>query len=137
MITRFSTALELDLLAAFDQFITRHGYQNRSEAVRDLIRKNLVDEQWRSAQGTVVGVISLAYAHQQHKLQDHLTDLQHEDHDLILSTTHVHLDHDNCLEVVMVRGPATRVKTLADRLIALRGVRHGGLTITASGQASK
>jgi len=137
MITRFSTALEPDLLAVFDQFITRHGYQNRSEAVRDLIRKNLVDEQWRSAQGTVVGVISLTYEHQQHKLQDHLTDLQHEDHDLILSTTHVHLDHDNCLEVIMVRGPAPRVKTLADRLIALRGVKQGGLTITASGQASK
>ena len=137
MITRFSTALESDLLAAFDQFIARHGYQNRSEAVRDLIRKNLVDEQWRSAQGSVVGVISLAYAHQQHKLQDHLTDLQHEDHDLILSTTHVHLDHDNCLEVILVRGPASRVKNLADRLIALRGVKHGGLTITTSGQASK
>lgn len=134
MITRFSTALEQDLLADFDQFITRHGYQNRSEAVRDLISKNLVDEQWRSAQGTVVGVISLAYRHQQHKLQDHLTDLQHDDHDLILSTTHVHLDHDNCLEVIMVRGPASRVKTLADHLIALRGVKHGGLTITAAGQ---
>jgi len=137
MIARFSTALEKDLLDAFDQFITRHGYQNRSEALRDLIRKNLVDEQWRSAQGNVVGVISLAYAHQQHKLQDHLTDLQHTDHELILSTTHVHLDHDNCLEVIMVRGPAARVKTLADRLITLRGVKHGGLTITASGQASQ
>ena len=137
MITSFSTALEPDLLAAFDLFLTRHGYQNRSEAVRDLIRKNLVDEQWRSAHGSVVGVISLAYAHQQHKLQDRLTDLQHEDHDLILSTTHVHLDRDNCLEVIMVRGPASRVKTLANRLIALRGVKHGGLTITAAGQASK
>ena len=137
MITRFSTALEPDLLTAFDQYIGRHGYQNRSEAMRDLIRKNLVDEQWRSAQGSVVGVISLAYAHQQHKLQDHLTDLQHKDHDLILSTTHVHLDHDNCLEVIMVRGPAARVKNLADHLIALRGVKHGGLTITTSGQASK
>ena len=137
MITRFSTALEPDLLAAFDQFIKRHGYQNRSEAVRDLIGKNLIDEQWRSMQGSVVGVISLTYAHQQHKLQDHLTDLQHKDHDLILSTTHIHLDHDNCLEAVMVRGPASRIKTLADRLIALRGVKHGGLTITAADQASK
>jgi len=137
MITRFSTALEPDLLAAFDLFLARHGYQNRSEAVRDLIRKEMVDEQWRCTQGRVVGVISLAYAHQQHKLQDHLTDLQHADHDLILSTTHVHLDHDNCLEVIIVRGSASRVKTLADRLITLRGVKHGGLTITASGQASK
>ncbi len=137
MITRFSTALEPDLLAAFDSFIARHAYQNRSEAVRDLIRKNLMDEQWRGAKGNVVGVISLAYAHQQHKLQDHLTDLQHADHELILSTTHVHLDHANCLEVIIVRGPALRVKTLADRLIALRGVKHGGLTITAAGQASK
>ena len=137
MITRFSTALEPDLLAAFDSFLTRHGYQNRSEAVRDLIRKNLVNEQWRNARGSVVGVISLAYAHQQHKLQDHLTDLQHKDHDLILSTTHVHLDHNNCLEVILVHGPASRVKTLADRLIALRGVKHGNLTITASGKALK
>ena len=137
MITRFSTALEPDLLVAFDSFLTRHGYQNRSEAVRDLIRKEMVEEQWRSAQGSVVGVISLAYAHQQHKLQDHLTDLQHENHDLILSTTHVHLDHDNCLEVILVRGRASRVKTLADRLIALRGVKHGNLTITTSGKALK
>ena len=137
MITRFSTALEPDLLAAFDSFLTRHGYQNRSEGVRDLIRKEMVEEQWRSVQGSVVGVISLAYAHQQHKLQDHLTDLQHENHDLILSTTHVHLDHDNCLEVILVRGRASRVKTLADRLIALRGVKHGNLTITTSGKALK
>ena len=137
MITRFSTALEPDLLAAFDRFIKRHGYQNRSEGVRDLIRKEMVEEQWRSVQGSVVGVISLAYAHQQHKLQDHLTDLQHKDHDLILSTTHVHLDHNNCLEVILVRGPASRVKTLADRLIALRGVKHGNLTITTSGKALK
>lgn len=132
MITRFSTAVEPELLADFDRFISRHGYQNRSEAIRDLIRKNLTDEIWRSEQGTVVGVISLSYAHQQHKLQDHLTDLQHEDHDLILSTTHIHLDHDNCLEVIMVRGPAPRIKILANRLITLRGVKHGGLTITAS-----
>ncbi|NLE66058.1 MAG: nickel-responsive transcriptional regulator NikR [Lentisphaerae bacterium] len=136
MITRFSTALEPDLLAAFDRFIKRHGYRNRSEAVRDLIRKNLVDEEWRSARGSVVGVISLVYAHRQHSLQDRLTDLQHTAHDLIISTTHIHLDRANCLEVIMVRGPAVRVKALADSLITLRGVRHGGLTI-AAGRASK
>jgi len=136
MVIRFSTALEQDLLVAFDQFITRHGYQNRSEAVRDLIRKT-----WWTNNGVVRKARWWASyrspMNTSNIIARSLTDMQHEDHDLILSTTHVHLDHDNCLEVIMVRGPASRVKTLADRLIALRGVKHGGLTITASGQALK
>ncbi len=127
MITRFSTALEPPLLAAFDAFLRRHGYRNRSEAVRDLIRKGLVEEQWRRPSGTVVGVISLVYDHHQRRLHDRLTDLQHDSHALILSTTHVHLDHDTCLEVVLTRGPAARIRALADRLIALRGVQRGAL----------
>lgn len=132
MITRFTTAIEPALLAEFDAFIRRHGYRNRSEAMRDLIRKGLVDEQWERATGEAIGVISLVYAHGRHHLQDRLADLQHAAHDLVISTTHVHLDAANCLEVVLARGPAARVKAMADRLIALRGVTRGALHVVGA-----
>ena len=132
MITRFSTAIEPELLAAFDAYLARHGYQNRSEAIRDLIRKGLVDEQWDAATGEAVGVVSLVYAHGRHQLQDRLTDLQHEAHDLVISTTHVHLDRGRCLEVVLLRGPAARLQAVANRLIALRGVQRGALHVVGA-----
>jgi CopG family transcriptional regulator, nickel-responsive regulator len=131
MLERFSVSLDADLLQQFDVHIRNHGYTNRSEAVRDLLRKVLVRETWEQG-GPVVGVISLVYDHHQRQLQDKLTDIQHDNHHLIVSTTHIHLNHDDCLEVIVVRGNSAAVRAMADALIALRGVKSGDLMISHS-----
>lgn len=132
MLERFSVSLEDQLLKQFDRFISDHQYVNRSEAVRDLIRKALVKEDWE-ADREVVGVISLVYDHHQRQLQDKLTEIQHAFHHDVVSTTHIHLNHDDCLEVIIVRGKASRVRKLADQLIALRGVKDGALNMSGAG----
>ncbi len=132
MLRRFTVSLEDKLLARFDRFLKDRRYVNRSEAVRDLIRKALVSREVE-ADREVVGVISLVYNHHQRQLQDKLTELQHQFHHDVVSTTHIHLNHDDCLEVIIVRGKASRAKALADRLIALRGVKDGTLTMSAAG----
>jgi CopG family transcriptional regulator, nickel-responsive regulator len=120
------------LLAQFDDYIGLRGYSNRSEAVRDLIRKVLVNEEWEQ-DSEVVGVVTLVYNHHQPQLQEKITDLQHEYHHQITSTTHVHMDHHNCLEVTIVKGRASQVRELAEKLIALRGVKNGNLTMSSTG----
>jgi len=122
-----------ELLARFDELIAELGYPNRSEALRDLVRDRLVQREWEAGE-EVVGVIILLYDHHKRELADRLTDLQHEHHDLILSTMHIHLDEANCLEVLAVRGPGQEVQRLADRLIGLKGVKHGKLAATSTGQ---
>jgi CopG family nickel-responsive transcriptional regulator len=120
------------LLSQFDNYIRPRGYSNRSEAVRDLIRKMLVNEEWEQ-DSEVVGVVTLVYNHHQPQLQEKITELQHEYHHQITSTTHVHMDHDNCLEVTIVKGRASQVRELAEQLIALRGVKNGNLTMSSTG----
>lgn len=132
MLKRFSVSLEEDLLAKFDDSISTHGYSNRSEAVRDLIRRELVNEEW-AQDSEVVGVVTLVYNHHQSQLQERITDLQHRYYQLITSTTHVHMEHHNCLEVTIVKGKASRVRELAEGLIALRGVKNGNLTMSSTG----
>ena len=126
-----------DLLERFDQLISQRGYTNRSEAFRDLIREELVERAWESPASEVVGTVTLVYDHHVRLLNEKLTDMQHEYHRSILSTLHVHLDHDNCLEVLVVKGRASEVQRIADALIATKGVKHGRLTITASGAELK
>lgn len=133
MLQRFTVSLDDKLLGQFDSYIADHQYENRSEAVRDLIRKVLVDEEWK-ADKEVVGVISLVYDHHQRQLQDKLTEIQHAFHHDVVSTTHIHLNHDDCLEVIIVRGKASRVRNLADQLIALRGVKDGALNMSSTGK---
>ena len=133
MLKRFSISLEEELLALFDRFIAARHYDNRSEAVRDLIRKALVRREWEGDK-PVMGVISLVYDHHQPNLQERITEVQHGYHHHIVSSTHVHMDHDNCMEVVIVRGRAGEVRELADRLIALRGVRDGNLAMSSTGR---
>ncbi len=133
MLKRFSISLEEELLALFDRFIAARQYDNRSEAVRDLIRKALVRREWESDK-PVMGVISLVYDHHQPNLQERITEVQHGYHHHIVSSTHVHMDHDNCMEVIIVRGRAGEVRELADRLIALRGVRDGNLAMSSTGR---
>ncbi|MCK5232879.1 MAG: nickel-responsive transcriptional regulator NikR [Desulfobulbaceae bacterium] len=133
MLKRFSVSLKQNLLADFDKFIRRCQYSNRSEAVRDLIRKALVQREWE-ADKNVIGVITLVYDHHQHQLQGTITQIQHDFHDRIISTTHVHMDHDNCLEVIIVRGKALEVRELSERLIATKGVKNGDLAMSSTGK---
>lgn len=132
MLQRFTVSLEDQLLRQFDRLLKTHRYGNRSEAVRDLIRKALVRREIE-ADREVVGVISIVYNHHQRQLQDRLTDIQHAFHHDVVSTTHIHLNHDDCLEVIIVRGKASRARALADQLIALRGVKDGSLNLSAAG----
>ena len=132
-LTRIGVAIERDLLSEFDGLIDQRGYASRSEAFRDLIRDALVQEQWTSESGLVVGTVTLVYDHHVRRLSDRLTSLQHESHHAMLSTLHVHLDHDHCLEVIVIRGPAADVRRIADGLISMKGVKHGRLTVTTAG----
>jgi len=132
MLKRFSVSLEEHLLEQFDGYIIQHGYSNRSEAIRDLIREKLVNEQWQQ-DSEVVGVVTLVYDHHQAQLQERITGLQHKYYQLITSTTHVHMGHHNCLEVTIVKGNAFTVQELAEKMIALRGVKSGNLTMSSTG----
>jgi CopG family nickel-responsive transcriptional regulator len=132
-LSRIGVAIDSDLLAKFDALIARRGYTNRSEAFRDLIREELIEKAWEAPDSKVVGTVTIVYDHHVRLLNEKLTDLQHEFYHHILSTLHVHLDHDNCLEVLVVRGRAADVRKIADTLISTKGVKHGRLTITTSG----
>lgn len=132
MLKRFTVSLEDDLLDEFDAYIKARQYNNRSEAVRDLMRKSFIKEQWAAGK-EVVGVVSLVYDHHQYQLQEKITELQHDFHHQIVSSTHIHMDHDNCLEVIIVRGKAGKVKELAEKLTAIRGVKAGNLSMSSTG----
>jgi CopG family nickel-responsive transcriptional regulator len=131
-LSRIGVAIDSDLLDKFDSHIARRGYTNRSEAFRDLIRDELVQQASESPDHPVVGTVTLIYDHHVRMLSDKLTDLQHEAFHNVLSALHVHLDHDNCLEVLVVRGAAKDVRRIADALISTKGVKHGRLTITGA-----
>ena len=132
MLRRFSVSLEEELLEQFDSYIRERGYVNRSEAVRDLIRKEFISEEWEQ-DGDVAGVVTLVYNHHQPQLQEKITEIQHDYYTLITSTTHVHMDHHNCLEVIIVKGKASRIREMAEKVIAMRGVKNGKLTMTSTG----
>lgn len=130
---RFGVSLDSDLLDKFDALCDHRSYQTRSEAIRDLIRSTLVQQQWESAEGEVAGTLTLVYNHHVSGLAQRLTDIQHSQHQMILSTLHCHLDHDNCLEVLVLRGEANVIKALGQRLISTKGVKHGQLVLTTTG----
>jgi CopG family nickel-responsive transcriptional regulator len=132
------TGLSLDrrLLERFDQAIGRKGYQNRSEAVRDLIREYLIQEEARENK-TIVGTLTMVYDHHRPKLSEKLIEAQHHAQATVLASTHVHLDHDNCLEVVIMKGKSGDVRRLGDHLLSLRGVNHGRLVITGTGKGPR
>jgi len=130
-LSRIGIALDSDLLRRFDDSIARRGYTNRSEVFRDLIRDRLVGEQTAMPNAIVVGTVTLIYNHHAHGATEKLTEIQHDHLQLIVSTSHAHLDHDSCLEVLIVHGQSSQVEQLADRLIGLKGVQHGRLVMTA------
>lgn len=133
-VARFGVSMDPVLLDKFDALIRRKGYANRSEAVRDLLRRHLVEEEWQERRGEVVGAVTLVYDHHFHDLADKLNDLQHDHFRNIISTTHIHLDAHNCLEVLILRGKSGQIKPISDRLICTKGVKHGSLAMTSTGK---
>jgi CopG family nickel-responsive transcriptional regulator len=131
---RFGVSLSEDLLLRFDDLCAEKSYQTRSEAIRDLIRGALVQKEWEDTDAETAGALSLVYDHHTSDLAQRLTEIQHDHHDIILSSMHVHLDHDNCLEVIVLKGPGSGIRDLADKLISTRGVKHGKLGLTTTGK---
>ncbi len=131
---RFGISLGEGLLESFDRLIREKGYQNRSEAIRDLIRDSLVREEASDLDSECVGTITLVYSHHTGDLPERLTELQHRFYSSIVSTLHVHLDEENCLEVLIIRGKGRDIKAISDMLIATKGVKHGRLVITTTGK---
>ncbi len=133
-VVRFGVSLEADLLRRFDALVAGRGLASRSEAFRDLIRGALVEEEWRAG-GEVAGAVVLVYDHHRRDLVGRLTDIQHDAHGLIVSTQHIHLDHDLCLEIIAVKGRAGQVRLLADALRSVKGVLRGTVSLAGTGRA--
>jgi len=131
---RFGMSIDDQLLEQFDRLIGQKGYLNRSEAIRDLIRSSLVEQKWQAGDEETVGTVTLVYNHHVRDLSDRLTEQQHIHHHRIISALHVHLDAHNCLEVLVVRGKAREVQQIADELIGVKGVKHGKLVMTTTGE---
>jgi CopG family nickel-responsive transcriptional regulator len=131
---RFSVSLPHGLLRQLDQMAREKGYASRSHLVADMTRDWLVEHRRRQDDAEIAGTITLLYNHHLSHVQEALTAIQHDHHHLIVSTLHVHLDHHNCLEVLVVRGKAGEISVIADALIAARGVKHGKLTVTSTGK---
>jgi len=131
-ITRFGVSIEPDLLKKFDKIIKMEGYTNRSEAIRDLVRKNLIIEENKNPNAESIGTLTMIYDHHTGNLTNKLLDLQHDHTKEILSTTHIHIDHNNCLEVLVLKGKTGKIQKLADNIKSLKGIKHGELVITKS-----
>ena len=131
---RFGVSLNSELLEKFDALCDEKSYQTRSEAIRDLIRGVLVQKEWEQSDVEVAGVLTLVYDHHTSDLAQRLIETQHEQHDVILSTMHVHLDHHNCLEALVLKGPGEAVQRLSQKLISTRGVKFGKLALATTGQ---
>ncbi len=132
-LVRFGISLEKELLAKFDKHISKKKYQNRSEAIRDLIREEIVKTEWLKDK-EVAGTITLVYDHHKRELINKLTDIQHDFHELIISTQHIHLDHDNCLEIIAVKSKPKEAQKLADTLKSIKGVKHETLSMSSTGK---
>jgi CopG family nickel-responsive transcriptional regulator len=133
-VARLSISLPPALLKQLDEMVEDKGYTNRSLALSDMIRDHLVEHRQKSDNEEIAGTITLVYDHHRQHVQEALTAIQHDHHEVIISAIHVHLDHHNCLEVLVVRGRASSIRKIADELIAARGVKHGKLTVTSTGK---
>jgi CopG family transcriptional regulator, nickel-responsive regulator len=136
MLERIGISLESDLLAEFDRLIDRKGYGSRSEAIRNLIREQLVQREWsESGGGEKVAVVTIVYDHDSSSLAQKLTHIQHENHRAVVSALHVHMDEHNCLEVLVLRGEASEILQMAEGLVSTRGVKYGRVVPATSGHA--
>lgn len=132
-LTRLGISINSDLLSKFDKSLDEKGYANRSEAFRDLVRNFIIETEWEN-NVEVVGVVTIIYDHHIHELTEKINEIQHQHTHLINSTLHVHLDHDNCLEAIVLKGNSNEIRNLADRLIGTKGVKHGELARTTTGK---
>lgn len=132
-LARYSVSMDARLLEKFDRLIESRGYDNRSEAIRDLIRSALVEEDWAAAASTVAATVTIVYNHHRGNVAERLAELQHHHVGRVVSSTHVHLDNDNCLEVVILRGRSREIRKLAEELVAIKGVVHGKAVWTTEG----
>lgn len=135
-LVRFGVSLEQNLLDKFDRLAKEKNYNCRSEALRDLIRQELVRKQWESG-NEITGAITLIYDHHRRELLNKLTDIQHDFGNLIISSQHIHLDHDNCLEIIAIKGSPAQAQKLADSLKSIKGVKHGTLSMSTTGKGIK
>lgn len=131
---RFGVSLDSDLLERFDKICDERCYQTRSEAIRDLIRKELVQKEWENQNQEVTGTLTLVYNHHQSDLAQKMTEIQHQALDIIITSLHVHIDAHNCMEVLVLRGPVKDVRAVAQRLTSTRGIKHGKLSLSTTGK---
>lgn len=132
-VTRFGVSIETELLEPFDALIQRRGYRSRSEAFRDLMREQLVRDEWEDGNKSAVGILGLVFSHDTRELTEKLNQIQHNFFRNIISTTHIHLDHHNCLEVVVLKGKSAEITRISDMLISTRSVKDGKLLKTTTG----
>ncbi len=135
-ITRFSVSLEDDLLEQFDRYCKQQQFATRSEAIRQLLHEKLTKQAWAGKSRDAAGTLTLVYDHHRPQLRDHLVKLQHDHHDLIVSTLHAHLTHDLCLEVIVLRGPSDQLQRIASQLRGLKGIFQGELVMANAEQCS-
>ncbi|MDI3478598.1 MAG: CopG family transcriptional regulator, nickel-responsive regulator [Thermoanaerobacterium sp.] len=133
-ITRFGVSMEASLLSQFDKLLESKNYKNRSEAIRDLIRNYIVENQCKSDEAESIGTVTYVYNHEVREISDKLVDIQHGHHENIISSMHVHLDEHNCLEVMVVKGTSNIISAIADKIISTKGVKHGKLVMTTTGK---
>lgn len=131
-LVRFSVSLEADLLAEFDRYCNEHRFATRSEAVRQLLRETLTAHAWEADAREAAATLTLVYDHHRAQLSEKLLDLQHRHADVVVATTHVHLDHHNCLEVIFLRGPARTLREIGAQLQGMKGIRKGQLVVAAT-----
>lgn len=132
-LVRLSLSIEEELFSKLETLVNKSGYKNRSEFIRDMIRDRLVSEEW-GVNDEVVGTITLIYDHHHRELGEKLVDCQHDHHDIVLASTHLHLTHNICSEMIMVKGSSERIKSLANKLRQQKGVLHGGVTMSSTGE---
>lgn len=133
-VIRFGVSLDAGLLERFDKLCEKRQYQTRSEAIRDLIRKDLVEEEWSDQDQEVTGTLTLVYNHHHSDLARKMTEIQHQALDIVISTLHVHIDAHNCMEVLVLRGPVKDIKDVGERLTSIRGIKHGNLGFSTTGK---
>jgi CopG family nickel-responsive transcriptional regulator len=131
-LTRTALAIDVDLLAKFDAWMVGRGYTNRSEAMRDMIRSALVEQEWANPKAKMVAVVSVIFDHASRDLAQEVTEIQHKDHGCILCSQHIHLDHHNCLEVILMQGQAQQLRRVANAIVATHGVKAGKLTLLSA-----
>ena len=131
---RFGISLDSELLEKFDRLCEERCYQTRSEAIRDLIRRDLVQKQWEDQNEEVTGTLTLVYNHHQSDLAQKMTEIQHQALDIIITSLHVHIDEHNCMEVLVLRGPVRDIRDISQRLTSTRGIKHGKLSLSTTGK---